>query len=1021
MQLTNSQSQSGGAVPAGRHGLARAITAAPGTVRETALRRSFLSREMLIMTIALFLLASWRPSAVAGQGAGPISLTGSWRLQLDRADSGITERWWQRSLRDQVTLPGSLPAQGLGDNVTVDTKWTGGIVDRSWFTAPEYAKYRQPGNVKVPFWLQPDTYYVGPAWYQRDLEIPAEWQGQRVVLALERPHWETRVWVDDRFLGANNALATPHEYDLGTSLAPGKHQLTIRVDNRMVVDIGHDSHSVSDHTQGNWNGIVGRIELSATAPVWIDDLQVYPHVATRSVTVKGTIGNATGKPGRSRVWLHTDYTALMSSAASDKNLEVSWDASGGMFEAELPFDERSARLWDEFNPVRYRLSAFFPFEPTAREQRPAKTVTFGLREFGTRGTQFTINGRNTFIRGTLECCIFPKTGHPPTEVDSWKRIIRIAKAHGLNTLRFHSWCPPEAAFLAADQLGMYLHVECSSWANSSTTLGDGKPVDRWIYEESDRILRYYGNHPSFVMMLYGNEPGGEHHKEFLAKWVEHYKAKDPRRLYSSAAGWPQIPENQFHVLPDPRIQAWGGGLKSRINAAPPETRTDYRDYIKARSVPVISHEIGQWCVYPSFAEIPKYTGYLKPKNFDIFRETLQAHGMLDLARDFLLASGKLQTLCYKEDIESALRTPGMGGFQLLDLHDFPGQGTALVGVLDPFWDEKGYVTPAQFSRFCNSTVPLARLAKRVFTTDEVLTAELEVAHFGPLPLKDAAPAFRLVGDDGKAVVEGRLGPKDVPLDNCVAFGPLNLDLRSLPAPARYKLVVRLDAAGAVPTSSSTTGEPQWPSRRFENDWDVWVYPPKVNTQTPAGLTMVEDLNDQALAALDAGGKVLLLIPPSRAKGDKLGKVALGFSSIFWNTAWTSRQPPHTLGILCDPKHPALAAFPTDFHSNWQWWYLVSRAGAMILDDLPPTLRPTVQVIDDWFTARKLGLVVEGRLRKGSLLVCSIDLKNNLDQNPVARQMLHSLLRYMAGDAFNPKTELTAEQVRGLMIPPAATQ
>jgi hypothetical protein len=310
----------------------------------------------------------------------------------------------------------------------------------------------------------------------------------------------------------------------------------------------------------------------------------------------------------------------------------------------------------------------------------------------------------------------------------------------------------------------------------------------------------------------------------------------------------------------------------------------------------------------------------------------------------------------------------------------------------------------------------------VFTTDEVLTAEIEVAHFGPVPLKDAAPAFKLVGDDGKAVFEGRLSPKDVPLDNGVAFGPLNLDLRRLPAPARYKLVVGLDGAGAAPTPSSTTGEPQWPIRRFENDWDLWVYPPRVDTQAPAGVMLVDDLNEPALAALDTGAKVLLMIPPDRVAADrKLGKIALGFSSIFWNTAWTGRQPPHTMGILCDPTHPAFADFPTDDHSNWQWWYLVSRAGAMILDDLPPALRPTVQVIDDWFTARKLGLVFEAKCRKGKLLVCSVDLKNGLGDNPVGRQFRHSLLRYVASDRFMPQVVLTPEQVRSLMAPPAATR
>jgi len=537
-------------------------------------------------------------------------------------------------------------------------------------------------------------------------------------------------------------------------------------------------------------------------------------------------------------------------------------------------------------------------------------------------------------------------------------------------------------------------------------------VDQWRYEETKRILKAYGNHPSFLLVPHGNEPGGKKASAYLAKWVEHFKARDPRRLWTSGAGWPPIPENQFYVTPEPRVQHWGAGLKSRINARPPETVTDYREFIQRWQVPVISHEIGQWCVYPNFEEIPKYRGYLKPRNFEIFRDTLRAHGMGDLAHRFLLASGKLQTLCYKEDIESALRTPGMGGFELLDLHDFPGQGTALVGVLDPFWDDKGYVTAKKYNRFCNRTVPLARLRKRVFTTDETLEADIEVAHFGPVPLKGAAASWKLVGDDGKVVAGGKLPERDIPIDNGIGLGHASIDLREAPAPARYEFVVVLELGSGRKRRASPGRRAPWPTT--ENDWDVWVYPSSVDTQPPAGVVVVRNLDEKALAALEAGGKVLLLIPPERVKGDRLGKVALGFSSIFWNTAWTRRQPPTTLGILCEPKHPALAEFPTEYHSNWQWWYLVSQAGAMILDDLPKGLRPTVQVIDDWVTNRKLGLVFEAKMGKGKLLVCSIDLTRDPEHNPVARQMFHSLLAYMGGSKFKPAVRLAPDEVRGLV-------
>jgi len=925
-------------------------------------------------------------------------LGGTWRFALDRADAGIAEQWFARRLEGRVRLPGSLPQQGIGDPVSTNTSWTGGIVDRSWFTAPEYEAYRAPGSVKVPFWLQPETVYTGAAWYQRDIDVPANWDGRRVVLFLERPHWETRVWVDDQVAGAADTLGTPHEHDLGT-LNPGRHQITVRVDNRMIVNIGENSHSISDHTQGNWNGIVGRIELRSTPTVWLDEVNVYPDLPAKGVLVRWRVGNTTGLRAPVTVTCSARHKSPPGrEVAIRRDLEFEFGPGGGGGATELHLDPK-ARTWDEFDPHLYVITVELR---TSDGMVDRHEVPFGLREIRAEGTQFTLNGRPLFLRGTLECSIFPRTGHPPVDVESWRKVIRTAQAHGLNHLRFHSHCPPEAAFEAADELGMYLHVEASSWANQTTTLGDGKPVDSWVYAETERILRNYGNHPSFVLMTYGNEPGGERQAEYLTQWVEHFKTRDTRRLWTSGAGWPQLPVNQWHSSPDPRIQGWGEGLNSRINGKPPETVTDYRTYIAARPVPVVSHEIGQWCVYPNFDEQRKYTGYLKPRNFEIFQDTLTANGLSHLARRFLLASGRLQTLCYKEDIESALRTPGMAGFQLLDLHDFPGQGTALVGVLDPFWESKGYVAPAEFRRFCGPTVPLARLSQRVFTQAERLEADVDIAHFGPQPLVGRKASWALVGDRGRTVARGVFPLNDIPVGNRTRLGRIEADLSQAPAPARYRLVVTVAGRPAI-----------------ENDWDVWVYPTHVPTTPPANLQVVSDLDATATAELERGGRVLWLVPPTQVRPDpKRGPVALGFSSIFWNTAWTGGQAPHTLGILCDPKHPALAYFPTEAFSNWQWWYVVRHAGALILDELPASLDPTVRVIDDWVSARRLALAFEAQVGAGKLFVCSVDLANGSGLDPVRRQFRTSLLNYLGSDRFLPKTTLSPEQVRSVAKPGA---
>ena len=939
-----------------------------------------------------FLLIAFLLAAAWGSAAESIDLAGEWRFRMDPEDQGVSAQWFHTELPGRIQLPGSLQEQGYGNEVGVDTPWTGSIVNRMWHDEKRFAPYRQPDNIHIAFWLQPDRHYIGPAWYQRSVTIPRELAGKRFVLRLERCHWETRLWVDGEEAGTRNSLSTPHEYDLSDMLPPGEHTLTLRIDNTVKIDVGRNAHSVSDNTQTNWNGVIGEIALHVASPVWIDDVQVYPDVPGRRVRVRVTIAGGTEEPVEGTLALEAKTTAgdpphtppavtrRFKGVEKRQELEIGYPLG------------KDARLWDEFSPNLYALTVALACDTGGVQDK--QTVTFGLREFAADGTQFTLNGRKVFLRGTLECCIFPKTGYPPMDVDEWLRVLRAARAHGLNHLRFHSWCPPEAAFVAADQLGFIYQVECPAWAR----IGDGKPIDEFIYAEGDRILRAYGNHPSFCMLAYGNEPAGPKRDGFLTKLVHYWREKDPRRLYTSASGWPILDANQYHVTPKPRVHAWGEGVRSRFNAEPLQTRTDYRDFIQQYDVPVVSHEIGQWCVFPNLEETAKYTGSLKAKNFEITRDSLEANHMLDQAGDFLMASGKLQALCYKEEIEAALRTPGMGGFQLLDLHDFPGQGTALVGVLDPFWDEKGYISPEAYRRFAGDAVPLLRMDKCVWTTGETFAADAELAHFGPAPVEDAAFTWRVENESGTGLAAGRFDVEEAPIDNGIPLGTVEMALDGVAAPCKLRVTI-------------SSGNP-----RCRNGWDIWVYPETVDTAPPQGIHIARELDDAAQAVLRAGGKVMLLPAPGTVRGDKRGPVPVAFSPIFWNTFWTGFQPPHTLGILCDPAHPALAGFPTEFHSNWQWWDAIDGGQFMILDAFPPALQPIVQVIDDWNTCRRLALAFEVCAAGGKLLVCGSDLTTDLAERLVARQLRHSLLAYMASEAFAPKVEVACDVLHELFKP-----
>ncbi|MBN2131630.1 MAG: hypothetical protein JW741_19180, partial [Sedimentisphaerales bacterium] len=556
-------------------------------------------------------------------GAQSIDLAGTWAFRLDSEDQGVEQQWFNEALTESIELPGVLQAQGYGNDVSTATEWIGTFKNSPWYSAERYEPYRQPGNVKFPYCLQPDKHYVGAAWYQKAVDIPADWAGRRITLTLQRPHWYTDVWVDGRHATRGDSLSVPHEYDLAEFLSPGRHTITLRVHNGLVINVGPNSHSVSDHTQSAWNGIAGKIELNAGSPVWIKNVQVYPRLDRQDARVIVSVENSTTTAVEGKLTFQAEaYNTDKSHAPAAIRAQVNVPAGETRtVEAVYPLGP-DMLAWDEFSPVLYRLRVdLVEGNDTVSDTR---AVTFGMREVSTRGTHVTVNGRAIYLRGTLECCIFPKTGYPPLDVASWKRIIRICKAHGLNHMRFHSWCPPEAAFVAADELGFYFHVEASSWANQSATIGDGGAFDAWIQAEADRILEARGNHASFIMMAYGNEPAGNNQRDFLGRLVDSWKQKDPRRLYTAGAGWPIIPENQFHSTPEPRVQRWGEGLKSRINGQPPATMADYRDFVRKHpDTPVVAHEIGQWCVYPNFDEMAKYTGYLKPKNFEVFQEFLE--------------------------------------------------------------------------------------------------------------------------------------------------------------------------------------------------------------------------------------------------------------------------------------------------------------------------------------------------------------------------------------------------------------
>lgn len=871
-----------------------------------------------------------------------ISLAGTWAFRMDPNHVGEADQWYSSSLPDRIPLPGSTDTAGYG----------------------------APAPSAGLLGLTRRHAYVGPAWYQRNIDVPSSWSGKDITIFLERAHWTTTLWIDGRKVGTQDSLSAPHVYDLGVQIKPGIHRLTICVDNTLQYNLGGFGSAVYEYTQTNWNGLLGKLLLEARDPVQIQSVQAYPNLKDKQVAVKVDVLNATSHPVQAVLSI-----TIPKIAADDvsESVSVTVEPGASTLSMVLPVGDRF-KPWDEFSPVLYTLHATLKSGDTIDR----RDVVFGMRALGTRGTQFVWNGRPIFIRGTLECAIFPKTGYPPTDIAAWTRICRIIKSYGLNCLRFHSWCPPDAAFTAADQEGVYVQVEAPQ---ANVDVGADVKRSQFIQQETLRILSTYGNHPSFAFFTMGNELFGNN--AIFTDWVELCKTTDTRHLYSSSTNGVETDNRELTV--DARAR----GISSD------GTTTDFRDAVKGLATPLVTHEMGQWAVYPNLAESRKYDGVLAPTNFDQIRADLKSKHLLEQAPEFFESTGRQAVDLYKEEIEQILRTPNAGGFHLLDLHDYPGQGTATVGILDPFWDSKGLIGAADFAGFAGATVPLLRIPKRTYTSSETLTGTVEVANYGPADLRQAEIDWSVRKKDGAAIASGSFPKSTLPTGALTVVGSLNMPLAGVSAPS--ELVITTAIKGT----------------HFHNSWNVWVYPNENSNTTPSGVVITSDW-PIAAAALKNGGKVLF-----RTDGIHIpGSVPSNYTPVFWSPVWFP-DGAATMSILCDPDHPAFRQFPTEYYSNWQWYDLMQGSRAIIMDDLPGALRPIVQVVDNFSRNHRLGALFEVRVGKGRLVVSSLNLGNKDPKRCAPAQLLHSICAYMDSTKFNPQQDVSVDAIAKLVtIPPS---
>ena len=873
-----------------------------------------------------------------------MDLSGLWRFQLDPMGFGKTpgSELYLSKLTETIELPGSMDEGGKGIRNIV------AHVDR----------------------LSRKFEYCGQAWYQREVVIPKEWEEREIILSLERCHWETAVFVDGEPVATDERLSTPNRFILTKQLTPGLHTLTLCVDNRLKYLMDQWNHGTTEYTQTNWNGVVGRMELIAKPSSYIGKMKIYPDIEAKKVNVRLALHVTGNNPTKGELTLR--IREKDGKEVCQTVIPLSLSGKENKIEQELALG-KDIKLWNEFSPALYELIATL----TTEAGEDTYTSVFGMRHVEQGRHHIRVNGRDIHLRGVLDCCVFPLTGYPATDVKEWKRIMGTVKDHGMNHVRFHSWCPPEAAFDAADELGLYLQVELPMWIKDVGQY----PARRDFFErEMYAILDEYGNHPSFILYCNGNENEGDF--AVLEDLVKKGQAYDSRHLYSASTARTHVAADQYYTS---HVAASVGDTNRRwitVYEGKPSTDWD-RSEESAIDVPVIAHETGQRCMYPDFEEMKKYTGVLEPRNFKVYQDRLAKNGMLHQAGDFFRATGAHTVLQYKEVNEALLRTSTSGGFQLLGLSDFPGQGSAFVGILDAFWESKGLVTPEKYRESCAPIVLLARLPKRTYTNAETFTVKMEIYHFGPEAIRKGQLTWQLEDESGDIAASGKLSHKEIPFSTVDSLGVIHIPLDKITTAGRYTLKARI--AGNI-----------------RNEWDIWVYP-AVKQPASEGYKYVRRWSE-AKELLQKGENVLLI--PDSCAGRKTH-----FVGHFWNPIMFNWKP-MIVGTCIEHRHPVFRDFPTSYYADWQWWDILNYATAVDLTDIR-ALTPVIQSVDSYEFNRKLGVSFEACIGSGKLFVLAVDPVKDIEKRPAMQQLLMSVRNYVASDRFAPTVTLQPYELDAL--------
>ena len=955
-----------------------------------------------------------------------ILLNGKWHVVLEDGTTG------------QMDLPGTLDENGIGHRDVGANQWhpdavlgnAAGEIDKD---APIATRFTRRHT------------YEGEARISRKIMVP-DYGTDRLFVLAERAR-ALRLLVDGEVCRVfrQGTLSTPYIFEL-TGAAPGEHEFTFLSDNSypgMPKAAICYSSAATDETQTNWNGILGECSMYTRPQNFIDSLRVYPRAVKKEEKNKagGYVLDVCVElaPGAKEIYKDTKIV-LQSEALAAGELENTQtlteiiSCSGeGLTEAgtdkeenpktveiwfrDLPLRE-NVKLWDEDEGNLYEMAVTLDNGMSAEDKGGSTAecrTRFGIRSFGDNGSgRLALNGRTIFLRGEANCAEYPETGHPPMTIPEWKEMLLKYRSYGINCVRFHSHCEPEAAFAAADELGMLLQPELSHW----------DPKDAFGTEESYRyyraelvgLLKTYANHPSFVMLTLGNElQAQDEGRERMRELVRTAKRMDPTRLYAngSNAFYGEEgcdPESDFYTsqsCKDVVIRGTFSGMRGYLNENYPSADHTYDEAMeeirKEYQKPVFSFEVGQFEVLPDFEELESFHGISDPVNLKLIKKRVEERGLLLVWKKYVEATGELSRLAYREEIEAAMRTRELSGISLLGLQDFPGQGTALVGMMNSHLEPKPYdfARPERFREFFQECRILVKLPHYTYEAGERLIAEVEAANFGKGNIEGV---FCWTLAEKKSVSEnGNCEPAEIKSKNTVIATGEDTEI-TICRPGSYTEVGSLD----IPLDFVEKNTALTLKVRIGDcisAYPIWVYR-KTTPVCPENVYETRAFDVKTKEILQNGGRVYL--SPDADKESLPNSIKTQFTTDFWSVGTFADQE-GGMGQLIDTEHPIFKEFPTDFHTDWQWWIMASKRAVI----LPHPMKTIITEMDSYAFLRPMAQMIEFRCLKGKVLLSTMELHKS-QQYPEARALQASIYTYLSGENFEPAEEITEEELSMLV-------